>query len=67
MKIKPILWAIVVSPLGFRGPSESQEPLESHPVIPPKLGYAKNRAEDLEREGAAKPPTHTSLWLKYYI
>lgn len=47
MKIKPILGAIVVSPVGFRGPSESQEPLESHPVFPPKPGYAKNRAERL--------------------
>lgn len=49
MKIKPILWAIVVSPGGFRGPSESQEQLESHPVIPPKPGYAKNRAEMLQK------------------
>lgn len=49
MKIKPILWATVVSPGGFRGPSESQEQLENHPVLPPKPGYAKNRAEELQK------------------
>lgn len=32
--------------------SESQEQLESHPVIPPKPGYAKNRAETLQKEKA---------------
>lgn len=50
MKVKPILCAIVVSEVGFRGPRDSKKrQLQNQPVVPPQEGYAKNGAESIQK------------------